>query len=119
MRRSLFPIEMLLSQLREVDVPDIAEVDTAILETSGRVSVLKKANHQPVTPADLNIPVVEVGLPAILVNDGKVVEHNLKAIGYDRDWLIRELKVLGIVDIKKVYLAIIDGTGKLYCSLSE
>lgn len=119
MLKSLFPIELLLSQLREVDVPNIAEVDTAILETSGRVSVLKKSDHLPVTPADLNIPVVEGGLPAILVNDGKVVEDNLTAIGYDREWLIGELNKLGAMDIKKVYLAIIDGTGKIYCSLSE
>ncbi len=119
MRRSLFPIELLLSQLREVDVPNIAEVDTAILETSGRVSVLKKSDHLPVTPSDLNIPVVEAGLPAILVNDGKVVDHNLKAIERDRVWLTEELKKLGATDIKTVYLAIIDGTGKIYCSLNE
>lgn len=119
MLKSLFPIELLLSQLRELDVPNINEVDTAILETSGRVSVLKKSDHLPVTPADLNIPVVEGGLPAILVNDGKVVEDNLTAIGHDREWLMGELNKLGAMDIKNVYLAIIDGTGEIYCSLTE
>ena len=119
MLKSLFPIELLLSQLREVDVPNISEVDTAILETSGRVSVLKKSDHLPVTPVDLNIPVVEGGLPAILVNDGKVIGNNLKAIGHDRKWLMDELNKLGAMDIKKVYLAIIDGTGEIYCSLTE
>lgn len=119
MMKSLFPIELLLSQLREVDAPNIAEVDTAILETSGRVSVLKKPNHIPVTPADLNIPVVEGGLPVILVNDGKVIDKNIKAIGHDRKWLMGELSKLGAMDIKKVYLATIDGAGKVYCSLSE
>ena len=119
MLRSLFPIELLLSQLREVDVPNIADVDTAILETSGRVSVLKKSDHLPVMPEDLNIPVVEGGLPAILVNDGKVIEKNLAFIGRNKEWLINELNKLGAMDIKKVYLAIIDGTGKIYCSLME
>lgn len=119
MLKSLFPIELLLSQLREVDVPNIAEVDTAILETSGRVSVLKKSDHLPVTPEDLNIPVVEGGFPAILVNDGKVIVNNLSAIGHDREWLMGELNKLGAMDIKNVYLAIIDGTGEIYCSLTE
>jgi uncharacterized membrane protein YcaP (DUF421 family) len=119
MMKSLFPIELLLSQLREIDAPNIAEVDTAILETSGRVSVLKKPVHMPVTPADLNIPVVEGGLPSILVNDGKIVDKNLKAIGHDRKWLMGELNKLGAIDIKKVYLVTIDGAGKVYCSLSE
>lgn len=119
MLKSLFPIELLLSQLREVDVPNIAEVDTAILETSGRVSVLKKTDHLLVTPSDLNIPVVEGGLPIILVNDGKVVEKNLEAIGHDRKWLIGELNKFGAMDIKNVFLATIDGAGKLYYSLSQ
>ncbi|MFZ5968456.1 MAG: DUF421 domain-containing protein [Bacillota bacterium] len=119
MLKSLFPIEMLLSQLREMDVPNIAEVDTAILETSGRVSAFKKGEYVPATPSDLGIPVVEGGLPIILVNDGKVIERNLKAIGYDKSWLQDELLKFGVNDIKNVYLATIDGTGKLYYSLME
>ena len=119
MKRALFPIELLLAQLREMDVSNIAEVDTAILETSGRVSVLKKSDHLPVTPADLNIPVVEAGLPAILVNDGKVIDYNLKAINHDMLWLTKELRKQGAADIENVYLATIDGAGKLYCSLNE
>lgn len=119
MLKSLFPIELLMAQLREIDAPNLSEVDTAILETSGRVSVLKKAGHQPVTPADLNIAVPEGGLPKILVNDGKIVEHNLMALGYDRDWLMAQLNRLGAGDVENVYLATIDGTGKIYCSLTE
>lgn len=119
MLKSLFPIELLLSQLREVDSPNIAEVDTAILETSGHISVLKKSNHLPVTPADLNITVVEGGLPVILVNDGKVIKDNLVFIGHDKEWLMGELNKLGVMDVRNVYLAVIDGTGEIYCSLSE
>jgi len=119
MLRSLFPIELLLSQLREIDAPNISEVDTAILETSGRVSVLKKSGHAPVTPADLKIPVAGGGLPKILVNDGRIIDRNLEVLGYDRKWLIEELNKQGAMDIKDVYLATIDRAGKVYCSLSE
>lgn len=87
MLKSLFPIELLISQLREVDVQNIDEIHTAILETNGRVSVLKKSYYMPVTPADLKIPVGENRLPIILINDGKILEKNLKSIGYNEQWL--------------------------------
>lgn len=119
MLKSLFPMELLLSQLREVDAPDIAEVDTAILETSGRVSVLKKSGRTPVTPADLRIAVSGGGLPKVLVNDGKIMDQTLQAMGYDRTWLIGELNKLGAMDFRDVYLATIDGVGKVYCSQRE
>ena len=119
MLRSLFPIELLLAQLREVDVPNLSEVEMAIHETNGRVSVLKKSDHLPVTPADLNISTVESGLPVILVNDGKILDKNLEKLGYDKKWLKEQMLKFGTADIKKVYLATIDGTGKIYCSLSE
>jgi len=117
MIKSLIPIEILLSQLREIDVPNINEVETAIFETSGRVSVLKKADYIPVTPTDLNIPTVEGGLPSILINDGKVIDKNLEKIGHDKEWLAGELKKYGVINMENVYLATIDGTGTIYYSL--
>lgn len=116
MLKSLFPIEMLLAQLRELDVSNIAEVDTAILETGGRVSVLKKGEHAPFTPRDMNIPIVEGGLPVVLVNDGKIIDKNLKYLGYNQKWLKDELLKYGVGDIKRVYLATIDGNGQIYYS---
>lgn len=119
MLKSLLPIELLLAQLREIDVPNLSEVEMAIHETNGRVSVLKKTDYLPVTPGDLNIPVVESGLPVILVNDGKILDKNLKKLGYDEKWLREQILKFGTADIKKVYIATIDGTGNIYCSLSE
>ncbi len=116
MLKSLFPIEMLLAQLRELDVSNIAEVDTATLETGGRVSVLKKGDYAPVTPKDMNIPVVEGGLPIVLINDGKIIDKNLMHLGYDQKWLKDELSKYGVNDIKSVYLATIDGIGQIYYS---
>lgn len=117
MLKSLFPIEMLLAQMREIDVSNISEVDTAILETSGRVSILKKGEYAPVTPKDMNIPTVEGRLPVILVNDGKIIDRNLKSLGYDSNWLKDELLKYGVSDIKSVYLATIDGAGQIYYSM--
>lgn len=119
MLKSLMPIELLLGQLREIEAPNLSEIDTAIHETNGRISALKKSDYIPVTPSDLNISVVESGLPIILVNDGKILEKNLKSLGHDRKWLKQQLLKFGVTDLKEVYLATIDGTGNVYCSLSE
>ncbi len=117
MLKSLLPIEMLLAQMREMDVSNIAEVDTAILETGGRVSVLKKGEFTPVTPPNLDIPVIEMGLPVVLVNDGKIIYKNLIYLGYDQKWLKDELLKYGVIDIKSVYLATVDGAGEIYYSM--
>jgi len=117
MAKAFFPLELLLSDMRNIDVPNINEVETAILETSGHVSVQKKSDYQPVTPKDLNIETMRGGLPTLLINDGKIVEENLKELGYDEKWLKDELLKKGIINIRDVYAALIDSAGELYYSV--
>ncbi len=119
MKKALFPLEMLLSEMRQADAPNLAEVEAAVLETSGHVSVLKKPNFQPVTPKDLNLQTVEAGLPVLLVNEGQVIKENLRKLGYNRDWLERELQKNGVMSIKDVYVAALDGSGQLYYSVQS
>lgn len=117
MAKAFFPLELLLSDMRSIDAPNISEVEAAILETSGHVSVLKKSDYQPVTPKDLNIQTMGGGLPTLLVNEGRIIEENLKELGYDEKWLKDELFKKGIINIKDVYAAFIDSTGELYYSV--
>lgn len=79
-----------------------------ILETSGHVSALKKSDNQPVTAKDLNIQTMGGGLPTVLINDGKLVEKNLRELGYNEKWLNEKLSSKGIASIKDVYAALID-----------
>lgn len=117
MAKAFLPLELLLYDIRSIDAPNISEVEDAVLETSGHVSVLKKSDYQPVTPKDLNIQTMGSGLPALLINDGKVIEKNLKELGYDEKWLKNELLKKGITNVKDVYAALIDPTGELYYSV--
>nr|WP_275477855.1 YetF domain-containing protein [Clostridium sporogenes] len=57
------------------------------------------------------------GLPTLLINKGRIVEKNLKALGYDEKWLKNELLKKGIIDVKDVYAALIDSSGELYYSV--
>ncbi len=117
--RNYLPLELLLSDLRTVDAPNLSEVEFAVLETNGHISVLKKSDYQPVTPKDLSIMTGSSGLPAILVNDGKVISENLAQLGYDEKWLRNELLKKGITDIQEVYVATIDSAGELYYSVKN
>lgn len=117
MKKALFPLEMLLSEMRQANAFNLAEVETAVLETSGHVSILKKPNFQSVTPKDLNIDTVEAGLPVLLVNDGQVIKENLRKLGHTREWLESELRKYGVLNIKDVYVAALDGSGQLYYSV--
>ena len=117
MKKAFFPLELLLSGIRQADAPNLAEVEAAVLETSGNLSVMKKPNFQPATPKELKISTVESGLPVILIDDGRVVKENLNKLGYTRQWLENELRKYGVLNVKDVYLATLDGTGQLYYSL--
>ena len=117
MAKAFLPLELLLSDIRNINVSNISEVESAILETSGHVSILKKSDFQSVTPKDLNIQTIGGGLPTLLINDGKVVEENLKELGYNEGWLKNELLKKGITNISDVYAAMIDSSGEVYYSV--
>jgi len=117
MKSSLFNLELLLSQLRLQKVGSLAEVEEATFETNGEVSVIKKPHLLPVTPKDLNIPVVSGGEATIVVDDGKVIVSNLAKLNHSEKWLQEQLRRYGITRVKEVYLAVVDSMGNLSYSV--
>ncbi|HHU62880.1 MAG TPA: DUF421 domain-containing protein [Clostridiales bacterium] len=115
LRKERYNINDLLEQLRAANMPNIADVEFAILETSGQLSVIPKSQKRTVTPQDLNIETQYEGLPTTLIIDGKVIHSNLKKINLSVNWLKEELQKCGIKDTKKVLFASIDTSGQLYC----
>ncbi len=114
MRKLRYRTSELLEQLRQKNVFDISQVEFAVLEVNGQLSVLKKSQHQPVTPQDLNIPTDYQGIDTELIYDGVVVEQNLKQVNLDRAWLDNQLKNQGIYDPSEVFLANLNAQGNLY-----
>lgn len=114
MRKMRYRVSELMVQLREKDVFDISQVEFAVLETSGKLSVLKKASYQPVTLKDLNISANYQGLPTELIYDGVVLEEKLKQVNLDRIWLEQKLRENGISAPSEVLLAVINTQGELY-----
>jgi len=116
LKKNLLPLEILLSELRTVDAPNLNEIEEAILETNGHVSVMKKSQYSPVTAQDLNISTSGGSFPVLLINDGKLVTANLCKSGYDENWLLNQLRKQGMTDVGEVYVAMLDSNGILYCS---
>jgi len=119
LRRQRYNLNDLLAQLREKDVYNIADVEYAILENSGRLSVILKSQKRPVTPQDLNISTAYEGLPFPLVIDGVVQQDNLERCKLSLYWLKNELQKQGVDQPEDVLLATLDSEGKLFVSLKE
>jgi len=116
LRRVRLPLDNLMMLLREKNVFNIADVEFAIFETDGKISVLKKSQKQPVTPSDLSIPTVYTGLTKDIIIDGEVLEENLKDAKLDREWLIKEIKEKNFDRLEDVFYAGLDTSGNLYLS---
>ena len=112
-------VDDLTMQLREKEVFNIADVEFAVAEPNGELSILLKSQHQPLTPSDLNIPTQYQGIPSELVVDGQIIQQNLKQNNLTRDWLIQQLAAKGVNNVKKVTLASLDSQGNLYVDTIE
>lgn len=116
MLKSLLPVEILLSELRAVNVFNLNEIEYAILETSGHVSVIKKPEFSPVTASDLQLPASDSLAPIVVVNDGHIVEENIEKLGHSRkSFLILFSSQCPYVP-EQIYLATLDKAGTLYYS---
>lgn len=107
-------LDDLLEQLRHQEVFDLGIVEFAVLETNGKLSVLKKSQYAPVTPHDLNIPTQYKGINTEIIYDGIVIDENLRRVHHDRPWLDQQLKSLNIKSPGEVFLALLDTQGQLY-----
>jgi len=119
MQKEKLNINDLLEECRQKDIFDIADVEFAILETSGRLSILPKSQNRPLTPKDMQVPTTYEGLCANVVIDGKVIEEHLTAINLDTDWLNTELSNQGVTDCSDVLLAYVDTMGALHTHMKH
>ncbi|QSF44995.1 DUF421 domain-containing protein [Paenibacillus tianjinensis] len=92
MKKIRYTLDSLDQSLREKGIFNIEEVDYAVLEDNGEVSVLKKEAYQFVTKKDMGIPQRAQDFPVELIMDGVLVEDNLKLHGLTREWLESELR---------------------------
>ncbi|MGR6836946.1 YetF domain-containing protein [Syntrophomonas erecta] len=119
LKRLRYNMNDLLEQLRQKDIPDITDVEYAILETSGQLSVILKSHKRPVQPEDLKITTEYEGLPITLVLDGRIIEENLERVNIDVNWLENQMEKHQIKSVQDVLFAIIDTRGQFYYQLKS
>ncbi|MBP7331655.1 MAG: DUF421 domain-containing protein [Firmicutes bacterium] len=113
MRKARYNLDDLVAQMREKGIVDLSDIEFAVLETSGKLSVILKSQHRPVTPADLGISTAYEGLPTVLVMDGDIMKDNLAQIDLDETWLQKVLSEQRLTS-KKVLLATLSTDGRLF-----
>jgi uncharacterized membrane protein YcaP (DUF421 family) len=113
-----FTINELQERLRGNNIFDLSEVEYAILETSGQITVIPKPEKRTVTLEDMNIKAEYLGLPYDLVIDGIIQDENLHKISKDRKWLEKEV---GKFDMKpeEALVVTLNGKGQIYCQKKE
>ena len=92
---------------------NLSDLQTAILESNGRISFLPNSLNRPATPNDLNLNPEDDNVIINVILDGKLLVENLKKTGNSEAWLDKELKKQGIEDIKNIFLATCDNSNKL------
>lgn len=119
MHKNRFTIDELTEELRGKGITDIGNVKYAILETDGALSVLPYPSECPVTADQLGIEPEDAGYPSIIINNGRVLDGNLRMIGLNDAWLGKQLKKRGFSSPDEVYLMTVDGLGRIYFSAKE
>ena len=118
LRKERFTINELEERLRDNNIFNIGDVDYAILETSGQVTVIPKPNKRNTTPEDFNIMPEYEGISYNLVIDGKVMQENLKQIGENYDWLKKQTQKFQMMP-EEALIVTINGKGSIYCQKKE
>ncbi|WP_373895712.1 YetF domain-containing protein [Virgibacillus sp. CBA3643] len=107
MKKNKLDVHQLKNLLRTKDVFSIQEVEHAILETNGTVSVLKKSPFQTPSKSDMNVSpsAQDVKLATSLINDGEIIYDNLKEKNLTEEWLLEQLKEQDFNTVEEVFYA--------------
>lgn len=119
LKKMQFRVSDIMELLRNKDVFDLSQVDFAIIEPNGQLSVLRKPEYEPLTAKDMNISKKPSGISTELIYDGILIEENLRQLNKDKKWLMNQLKSKGIKDISEVFLATLNPAGSFYVDRYE
>ena len=118
LRKERFTINELEERLRSKDIHTLGDVEYAILETSGEVTVIQKPGKRTVTTDDMNIEADYEGIAYDLVVDGRIMYKDLEKIGKNYVWLEKEVNKFGYKP-EEALIATIDGKGQFFCQKKE
>lgn len=107
-------LDDLMEELRMKGYLNISDVEYAVLETNGNLSIIPKAEYAPVTIKDMKLQFSPIHLPITIILDGIVMKENLKVAGHDLKWLNSTLRTKNINKPQDVFFAMFDSNGQLF-----
>ncbi|MFC4776306.1 DUF421 domain-containing protein [Paenibacillus sp. GCM10023252] len=112
LRKEKLTIDEFLEQLRKKDVFKVADVEFAAMESSGQITLMMKREHQTLTPSLLGRSMMSEAVPTTIIMDGQLIKESLEESGYDRDWVMRELRRQAI-PLEQVFIGQVTAGGEL------
>ena len=112
-KKAKLDINEFLMECRNKGFFNLSDIQTAILESNGKISFLPVSNKRPATPEDLNLTPPQEGIVRNIILDGYILQENLKHSGNNETWLFSKLKEQGINQVKDVFLATCDSNNNL------
>lgn len=113
LKKVKFDINDLLEQTRNNGYFDLSQIEYAIMEVNGSVSILPKSEYKPLTIKDMKLKTNQEGLYANIIIDGNLMKDNLKNMNKTEKWLNKELKIKGYKEYKNILLATLDTNDKI------
>ena len=113
LKKVKFDINDLLEECRSNGYFNIAEIEYAVMEAKGTLSILPKSENQPLTIKDMKLKSKKQGLVANIIIDSKIMKNNLEHMNKNTKWLEKELKIKGYHDLSNILLATLDIDEKL------
>lgn len=110
--------EELLRELRSKNAFNLADVEFAVMESTGEINILLKSDKKPVTPHDLQRKVASSSEPQTVILDGNILDEPLSNMGLNREWLKVQLSNLG-VSLDNVFIGQVDSSGDLFIDLFD
>lgn len=114
MRRQCYNIDEIMEQIRNEGYADIRDVEYAILENSGKISIIPSARGKALTAADMDIKGSPGAMPYIVIADGKIAKKGLQLSGMNEQQLMKKLGQKGIKNPSDVFYAVMDSAGEFY-----
>lgn len=113
LKRVKLDVNDLLEDCRGSGYFDLSQIEYALMEANGKVSILPKGDYMPITVKDMNLKPTQQDLVANIIIDGKVMSQNLKNMKKEDKWLNQELKIKGYKSLDNILLATLDNNDKL------
>ena len=113
MKKAKLDLSEFMVMCRQEGYFNLNDIQTAVFEYNGRLTVLPKATKRPANPNDLNLVPPPETINTEVIMDGRILDGNLKNLGLDKTWLKKELTLQGYKSAKEIFLGICDDNNQL------